>query len=165
MNIGAAIPKKRMEDFIDLASVNSELRFDLYGVGHSIDQLARYNDSKGSPVSIMPPVEPDEMPGEYKRHRWLVYTASRELATVGWPMAVAEAQASGVGVCMPNLRPDLREYVGQAGILYNSIDEVTDIIRRPVPDDMRDMGFHQARKSNIFEHKVLLTDLWRSALR
>jgi hypothetical protein len=30
---------------------------------------------------------------------------------------------------------------------------------------MRELGFHQARKSNIFEHKVLLTDLWRSALR
>jgi glycosyltransferase involved in cell wall biosynthesis len=164
MNIGAAIPKKRMEDFIDLASEVPDRNFDLYGVGHIVDQLAQYNASKGSPVRMMPPVQPEEMPGEYKKHRWLVYTASRELATVGWPMAVAEAQAAGVGVCMPNLRPDLREYIGRAGVLYDSIGEVADIIRKPVPAEMRELGFEQAKKSDIFEHKAILAELWRLGL-
>ena len=165
MNIGAAIPKKKMEDFIDLAALLPDLGFDLYGVGHIVDQLAQYNEAKGGAVRIMSPVEPDEMPHEYKKHRWLVYTASRELATVGWPMAVAEAQASGVGVCMPNLRPDLREYVGKAGILYESINDVIEVVKNPVPHEMREEGFVQARKSNIFEHKKILTALWDKAIR
>ena len=161
MNIGAAIPKKKMEDFVDLAAASEGLDFNLYAVGHAVGRLAKYNEAKGSPVKIVPPIEPDEMPVEYKKHRWLVYTASREIATVGWPMAVAEAQASGVGVCMPNLRPDLREYLNGAGFLYNSISDVTKIIARPVPDDVRQMGFEQAKKSDVFAHKALLTELWR----
>jgi glycosyltransferase involved in cell wall biosynthesis len=165
MNIGAAIAKKRMEDFIELACQVPDMEFNLYAVGHTVDQLARYNESKGNAVKIMPPIEPDEMPAEYKKHRWLVYTASREVGTVGWPMAIAEAQAAGVGICMPNLRPDLREYIGAAGFTYEAISEVADIITRPVPDEMRERGFEQARKSNIFEHKTILTDLWQSGLR
>lgn len=164
MNVGAAIPKKRMEDFVDLAAQRPGIAFDLYALGHIVAQLADYNAAKGNVVRIVPPVEPDQMPREYKQHRWLVYTASREMGTVGWPMAVAEAQASGVGVCMPNLRPDLREYVGPAGYLYDSIASVADIISRPVPKEMREFGFEQARKSNVFEHKTLLTNLWESAI-
>ena len=37
-------------------------------------------------------------------------------------MAIAEAQAAGVGVCMPNIRPDIKEYVGEAGFVYDSIE-------------------------------------------
>ena len=37
-------------------------------------------------------------------------------------MAIAEAQAAGVSVCMPNIRPDIKEYVGEAGFVYDSIE-------------------------------------------
>ena len=37
-------------------------------------------------------------------------------------MAIAEAQADGVGVCIPNIRPDIKEYVGEAGLIYDSIE-------------------------------------------
>ncbi len=79
--------------------------------------------------------------------------------TVGWPMAIAEAQASGVGVCMPRIRPDLVEYVGP-GVIYDSIEELYPIVSGPVPDEMREAGFEHARRSDIAEHKHLLTDLW-----
>lgn len=164
MNIGAAIPKKRMEDFVDLAAATPGIEFNLYGVGWVVQGLRHYNASKGEPVRIIDPVEPDEMPGQYKRHAWMVYTACREMKTVGWPMAVAEAQASGVGVCMPNLRPDLRQYVGPQTILYDSITEVADLIRQPPSEEMRQAGFEQARKSDIFRHKSILTDLWAPVL-
>jgi len=160
MNIGAAIPKKSMEEFIDLAGMLPDHKFSLYAVGHQIEQLKDYNASKGGRVFISPPIEPDDMAAEYKKHRWLVYTASRELRTVGWPMAIAEAQAAGVAVCMPNLRPDLRDYVGDAGVLYDAIEDVAGLISGPVPQDMREAGFEQAKKSDIFTHKRLLTDLW-----
>ncbi|HWP92267.1 MAG TPA: hypothetical protein VNN20_08740 [Thermodesulfobacteriota bacterium] len=164
MNTGACIPKKKMEDFIRLATLVPNMEFNLYAIGYKLGKISRLNKSVGSPVNIIPPIEPEDMPREYKKHRWLVYTASHKLKTVGWPMAVAEAQASGVGVCMPNLRPDLREYVGDAGFLYNSISEVVDIISRPFPEEKRQIGFEHARKSDIFEHKVILTSLWRKAI-
>ncbi|MGH9197520.1 MAG: glycosyltransferase, partial [Acidimicrobiia bacterium] len=115
MNTGACLPKKKMDDFIELAAMTREMKFNLYPLGFDVDKISALNQSKGGPVQIMAPFHPNEMPFEYKKHRWLVYTASKEKGTVGWPVAVAEAQASGVGVCMPNLRPDLKEYVGEAG--------------------------------------------------
>lgn len=101
-----------------------------------------------------------DMSAEYKRHKWLVYTAPTTKATVGWPMAVAEAQASGTGVCMQNIRPDVAEYVGPAGFMFDTIDELTDILRGPLPDKMRSAGFEHARRSDIREHLPILEDLW-----
>jgi hypothetical protein len=164
MNTGAAIPKKKMEDYVKLASWMPEREFNLYALGYHVDKLKSLNQAKGNPVNIILPVEPDQMFPEYKQHQWLVYTAAFELATVGWPMAVAEAQAAGVGVCMPNIRPDLKEYIGNAGYLYDSISEVAEIIAKPVPDEIREAGFLQAKKSDIQEHKHLLTDLWHKAI-
>jgi hypothetical protein len=163
MNIGACLPKKKMSDFIELAAALPDSEFNLYAVGHQVGQIGQLNKEMGSPVNFITPVEPDDMPREYKKHRWLVYTAARKPATVGWPMSVAEAQASGVGVCMPNIRSDLREYVGDAGYLYDSIGEAADIISKPFPEELRQLGFQQAMKSDVFQHKTILTDLWRKA--
>jgi hypothetical protein len=160
MNTGAAIPKKKMGDFLELAARVTERPFTLYAMGYDVSELARANEGLGSPVRFADPVEPNDMPAEYKRNQWLVYTGDPDLATVGWPMAVAEAQAAGVGVCMPRLRPDLATYVGEGGFLYDSIDEIVPLVRGPVPDDVREAGFVQARRSDIAGHKTLLTDLW-----
>ena len=163
MNTGAAIPKKRMGDFLRLAEKVPERAFSLYAMGYDIDDLTAENERRGSHVSIMPAVEPDDMPAEYKKHQWLVYTADFDLATVGWPMAVAEAQAAGVGVCMPRIRPDLEQYVGDGGVLYDHIDDVVDLVKGPVPDDLRTAGFAQAKRSDIQGHKHLVTSLWDRA--
>ena len=162
MNAGACLPKKQMEDFIDLAGLAPELDFNLYALGFYVAGIRERNEAAGNPVTVVPPVQPDDMPAEYKRHRWLVYTASRRINTVGWPLSVAEAQASGVGVCMANLRPDMKQYVGDAGHLFDSVAEVVDIIKGPVPEELRERGFEQARKSDIKEHLPILTDLWDS---
>ena len=103
------------------------------------------------------------MPGEYKRHQWLVYTAEMASATIGWPMSIAEAQASGLGVCVPNVRPDLRDYVGPSGFLYDSIEEVAPIIARGYPDELREQGFATAWWSDIRRHRDVLLQLWDAA--
>jgi hypothetical protein len=163
MNVGACLPKKKMEDFLELAAQARYMEFNLYALGYDVEKIRSLNEALGNPVHIRPPIEPDEMPREYKKHQWLVYTASDKIKTVGWPMAIAEAQASGVGVCMANLRPDLREYVGDAGFLFNSLSEVLNIISKPFPEELRQMGFEHARKSDAFVHKTILTNLWRKA--
>jgi hypothetical protein len=163
MNVGACLPKKRMEDFLELAKLQPDREFNLYAMGYDSQEFYRLNAAMGHPVNLVSPVEPDEMLPEYKKHKWLVYTASREMNTVGWAMSVAEAQAAGLGVCLPNLRPDLRDYLGGAGFLYNSVSEAADIISKPYPEVMRRLGFEQAKKSDIFEHKSTLLNLWRQA--
>lgn len=40
---------------------------------------------------------------------------------------------------------------------------VPKIISQPYPDEMREIGFEQAKKSDIENHKHLLTDLWDRA--
>ena len=163
MNVGACLPKKRMEDFVQLGKLCPSKTFNLYSIGYKADSLAEYNAKMGSPVTIHTPIEPDDFPPIYKQHGWLVYTACPQLNTVGWPMAVAEAQASGLGVCVPNLRPDMHDYVGGAGFVYDNIEEVAKIISRPYPQEMRELGFEQAKKSDIQQHKGILTDLWDKA--
>jgi glycosyltransferase involved in cell wall biosynthesis len=163
LNVGAALPKKRFEDFIDLAARMPGRTFDLYSIGYLSPQLAGYNTARGAPAAIHAAVQPEEMPRVYKAHGWLVYTACPRLRTVGWPMSVAEAQAAGLGICMPRLRPDLDEYVGGAGFLYDSIDEVPAILERPYPEEMRQRGFEHARRSDIRTHRSKLTALWDAA--
>ncbi len=159
MNVGASLPKKSFEDFVALAASLPGTAFDLYPIGYGAAALAQLNEAHGHPVTLHTPVEPHAMPHVYKAHRWLVVTASRTIGTVGWPLCIAEAQASGVGVCVPSLRADLEEYVGEGGFFYDSLDEARDIISRPYPDDRREAGFDQARKSDIELHKTALTDL------
>ena len=163
MNVGASLPKKRFEDFVELGASLPDLEFNLYSIGYLSDAIRAVNEARGNPVNVRRPVEPSAMPAVYKAHRWLVVTASREIGTVGWPLCIAEAQASGVGVCVPRLRDDLKEYVGESGFFYDSIDEVREIISEPYPDRIREGGFEHARKSDINLHKAELTDLWLAA--
>lgn len=164
INVGASLPKKSFEDFVALGASLPDLAFDLYPIGYSSEQLQHANATSGRPVTIHRPVEPAEMPAIYKAHRWLVVTASRDIGTVGWPLAIAEAQASGLGVCVPDLRSDLHEYVGPSGFFYDSLDEVRDIISQPYPREMREAGFAHARKSDIGAQKSVLTDLWEATV-
>jgi hypothetical protein len=159
MNVGACIPKKNMEDFLDLALAAPDLRFNLYALDYHVDELREKAKTRNCPVHFNPPLELEEMPAAYKKHRWLVYTAARQ-GNVGWPLSLAEAQASGVGVCMANIRDDLRDYIGPAGFLYDTLDDVRKIISQPFPEELRQIGFAQAKKSDVFEHRALLFELW-----
>lgn len=164
MNVGAGSAKKRMEDFVDLGARMPDRRFDLYPVGYTSDVLHAYNERHGSPVHIHEVVQPADMPAVYRAHGWLVYTACPERKNVGWPLSVGEARAAGLGVCMHRIRPDLEEYLAGAGFLYDSIDELPRILSQPYPEEMRERGWEEARKSDIRRHLHLLTDRWQPHL-
>lgn len=162
MNIGAAIPKKNMEDYIALSRILPDRTFNLYALGYMVSSLVEANEKIGGRVNFIAPIDPEDMLAQYKRHEWLVYTASHKFNTVGWPLAVAEAQAAGVGVCMQNIRPDVRDYVGDAGFVFDTAAEVAEIIRKPFPDDMRRRGFEWAKRCDVADHIRLLTNLWEN---
>lgn len=160
MNAGAYLAKKKMDDFIELGSMLPERDLNLYAVGTKRAELDRLNASRGYPVTIHDPVEPEDMPAEYKKNEWLVYTAAWDNRTVGWPVSVVEAQASGVGVCMPALRPDLEELVGSAGFLFESLSDVPDIISGGFPEEKRAEGFELAQRFDLGTNMKTLIDLW-----
>ncbi|GJL83742.1 MAG: hypothetical protein DHS20C01_33760 [marine bacterium B5-7] len=164
LNVEPCLPKKAVADFIDLGARFRDSRFSLYGMGHRVDLIKEHNQSLGSPVEIFDPVEPEEMPSIYKQHNWLVYTSSFQSGNLGWPLAVFEAQAAGLGVCLANVHPHTADQLGGAGFTYDSLDEAAAIISKPYPDEMRELGFDNARKADIFRHRHLLTDLWNDAL-
>jgi hypothetical protein len=163
MNVGACIPKKNMDSYVRLGALVRERELSLYAMGYDVGRIQALNEQLGRPIRISEAIQPEDMPAEYKKHEWLVYTASPEERSVGWPMAVAEAQASGVGVCMQNIRPDLEEYVGAAGYLFDRIEDAAEIIRQPFPEAMRRKGFEHARKSDVRQHIHLLENLWQAA--
>lgn len=160
LNLGACIPKKNIEQFVDIAVSMRERNFVYYPISYHRDKIIAYNEKMGSPVDIMDTVEPFEMPPIYKRSEWLLYTVNKNIPTVGWPMAIAEAQASGVGVLIQNIRPDLKEYVGGAGYVFDTPEEAQDVLSKPYPKEMREIGFEQARKSDIKTNIVKLHQLW-----
>lgn len=160
LNFGAAVGKKGFERYYELAELCPEVPFDLYAIGYHTDRYREAHEAMGGRVHFKEPVEHSQMPEVFRTHNWLVYTANPDDPLVGWPIAAAEAQAAGVGVCLPNLRPDMQEYLGGGGYLYDAIEELKDIVTREVPEAVREKGYEQARKSDIRGHLHLLTDLW-----
>jgi hypothetical protein len=65
---------------------------------------------------------------------------------------------------MANIRPDLQEYVGEAGYLYDTVKQAAELLRQPVSAAKRELGFEQARRHDIRLNKHLLTDLWQPHL-
>ena len=167
LNVGAAIQKKKYEDYVDLAKIMSEneegkYKFNLYALGYFVNDIKKYNEDNGGYVNFFS-AEPTDMGEVYKNSDWLVYTADVNIGTVGWPLAIAEAQASGIGVLLQNIpgrEESLREFLGGAGFLFNDISEIPEIITSGYPDSMRRKGIEHAKKSDIHSHLHLLIDVW-----
>jgi hypothetical protein len=165
MNTGACLPKKNMESFVRLAQMVPERQFNLYPIGYFTNKLDAFNRKLGAPVRVHQVVEPGNMPLIYKRHQWLVYSANHKIPTVGWPMAIAEAQAAGVGVLIQRIRPDIATFVGGGGFTFDSLQEAAEIVRGSCPQSVREAGFRQAKKSDVRDHIALLLRLWARAGR
>lgn len=163
---GPSSPKKAHKDFVDLAlkmkEAGSDLVFDLYTDGYTLQTTVDYNQSRGNPVGITY-VDPDEMPQIYPQYDWLVYTADPKINRVGFPVGMVEAQASGLGILwqeLPGRRQEQLSNLQGAGLLYKSIDEIPAIISQPYPEEMRQKGFERAKLCSAKDQSHLLTDLW-----
>jgi glycosyltransferase involved in cell wall biosynthesis len=100
------------------------------------------------------------MPLEYKKHQWIIYPIDKELLTVGYPLAIVEAQASGVGVIMYNARNDLIDFVSENGYLYTQIDEVIDIIKNDFDNTKRLNAINLCSRYNIDNTIPILETFW-----
>jgi len=169
MAAGPCTPKKAHEDFVDLAALmqGQGYRFNLYAKGHWLKKVQRYNEEKGGPVNITYE-DPEVMPSVYKQHDWLVYPSHQKIGKVGLPVAVAEAQASGIGVCLqelPGRRQAQLDFLGGGGFLFKSVEELPAILSQPYPEEMRQAGFANCRKCDLPVHQKMLDEAWASAVR
>jgi glycosyltransferase involved in cell wall biosynthesis len=166
MCAGPAIEKKAHRDFIDLAHSmrGSGREFDLYAAGPAMDDTKSYNLELGDPVTITY-ADPEVMPQIYPLYDWVVYPSDCSLNKVGLPMVLAEAMASGVGVCwqeLPGRREEQLDFLGGAGHLFSDITQVPALLADQYDEARRVAGIESARRFDIEGHKYLLSDIWDS---
>lgn len=164
MNIEKAGEAKAVSDYFELASLTPATSFSLYADGDAIERATMLNRQFSTHMRIVERPSPQEMASEYKKHRWIVFTAETSNPDPVSPNVIAEAQAAGVGICLSGVRSDLAQHLGDgAGVLYESIDELPGIVAGSVPEEMRERGFEQARKSDLGFHRQQLNQLWATA--
>ena len=131
LNLGACRPKKKFEDFIDLARSMPDKQFNLISIGYLTEKILHYNIEKGGPVNFCTVVQPEEMPGSLQE-AW-VAGLHRVPRAAGRGLAHRRRRGSSIahlGVCMPRIRPDLDEYIGEPVRLSVQFDHRT--ARHPV---------------------------------
>jgi hypothetical protein len=161
MVIGPEDRNRNIDWVCDLAAAIPELPVRLYGM----EGAAHLVGNHGGPpnLEVMTLIDPEDMAPHYKWARWLVTGFRKMNDTLGWKMSTAEAWASGTGVCTPALRPDLSDYVGDAGVMYRDLSELPEVLSGPVPDAQREAGFAKAKPMALETNLHLLTDLWDRA--
>ena len=169
LGVGASIGKKNHNFFIDLAKHFKEspkykgFEFNLYILGYEIESTRKYNESQGNPTNITY-AQPHEMPKVYRQHDWLVYTTCSKKNSVGLPLSIAEAQASGIGVCLqelPGRKESFIEYIG-GGYIFNTIKDIEHVISELCHEKIIQKGLENAKKCDINSHIHLLTDVWEN---
>jgi glycosyltransferase involved in cell wall biosynthesis len=168
MSGGAFLPKKNIKGFILLSKKIKQLypekQITYYSVMENksyYNEILQFNRIHGNPVNFLT-VQPDKMPMEYKKHQWLIYTACSKLKTVGNPLMVAEAQASGVGVIMYKLRDTLIDYVTENGYLYNTDEEVLEIISQNFDEYKRNKAIEISKRYDMKEKIKDIENVWSS---
>jgi hypothetical protein len=161
MNCGAAVPKHAMGKFVELSKQSKLDRpWRLYPLGHEAPLLKQRNRAMGSPCEVFEPIDPSDMPPEYKKAEFLIMLSNGRGNGIGWPVSVGEAQASGVVPVVPNIRPDMADYLGGGGFLYDKMEDALRFMGEPAPSSMRETGFANAERLDVRRNIHLLTDLW-----
>jgi hypothetical protein len=168
MSGGAFLPKKNIKGFILLSKKIKERFPDKIITYYSVlenkiyyDEILKFNKTHNNPVNFLT-VQPEEMPLEYKKHQWLIYTACPEKKTVGNPVMIAEAQASGVGVIMYKLRDTLDDFVTENGYLYTKDDEVLEIISSDFDLEKRKNAIEISKERYDIEDKIkYIENIWK----
>lgn len=163
IHMGATKKKKNFPGFIQLATLCPERNFTLIPLSRGWEGVAKLNEDAGNPVTMMRPIRHAEMPDLWHQQKWLVYAGDRDHPSTGWPIAVCEAWAAGVGVCLQRVRPDMADYIGDCGHLFDEVNEIVDLIKGEPDPAMLERGRAKALGYDAPNYIDTLFDLWRAA--
>ena len=167
LNLGACLPKKNYQYYVDIAKQLSEYQLDYLPIGYETENLKCYNLSQGSLINVLSTKQYHEMPEIYRNYDWLLYTGmityDEKVKNIGFPLSIAEAQASGIGVILPDIRPEMKDYLGNDNV-YNNIEDIKKILEKENYLEMINQGYLQAKKSDIKTHFHLLENLWKKII-
>jgi hypothetical protein len=163
IHMGATKKKKNFPGFIKLATLCPEREFTLIPLSRGWDWVEKLNEDAGNPVTMMRPIRHAEMPDLWRQQKWLVYAGDRAHPSTGWPIAVCEAWAAGVGVCLQKVRPDMEDYVGDCGHVFDEVEDSAELIKGEPDPAMLERGRQKARTIDAPRHIDTLFDLWRGA--
>jgi len=147
--LGSLIKRREGVSFIDDALKEISEPIDWYTIptpGLILDDIQGVPEN----FSAKKYVPNKDMATLYKQYKALIVIADKTQFSRGLPLSVLEAQASGVCVIAPSLRPDFDEFViNGGGYLYNDASEIQAILNLLPNDERRNMGFKHAKKFDI----------------
>jgi glycosyltransferase involved in cell wall biosynthesis len=166
MGCGSFLKKKNIQEFIIIAkqikNIFPNKNITYYGVKEGdnyFNIINKFNIDNGSPV-IFKTIPHDQMPYEYKKHQWIIYPCCRKLLNIGYPLAIAEAQLSGVGVILYKVRDDMEDFVSENGYLYTEIEQVINIIKNNFDGVKRQNAINLYNRYNIENNISQLENIW-----
>jgi hypothetical protein len=135
VRLSAGLPTKRLEDFITVgnklfAFANFTLALNLV-IGKEaqvVDALSELNDSLGGYVRIRTNLSRAEASALVRNASIYMSTYDEKSHAFGMPISIAESMATGALVLARFTKEGVREYMGEAGVFYESIDEAEEII-------------------------------------
>ena len=109
-------------------------------------------------VTIRKYLPPEQMPALYKSYKAMLIIAEGKLGR-GLPLSVLEAQAAGVTVIAPSLRPDFDDFVTRGGgFIFTSESEIPQRRAQAQQPERRAMGCgHGARRGAASFRQELAT--------
>ncbi len=173
LRLAAALPTKGLSDFFRVARLVPDHRFTLCaaraGGGSSFpEELARMG--RDSSVTLRMDVPVEEAAALQASHSIYLDTSDTSGHRFGMPISIAEAMATG---STPLLRrsPAAEEFVGDAGIFYDSPEEAAGIVRRMDSWSSQDWAQAYLRstlRSKLFRDTVILPLImndWKEILK
>lgn len=157
----AGVPSKDLPLFFELAKRLPNHRFVLAVVTCNdretyIDDLREAWRRSGTPAELCLDMPRDEIAALVGRAAIYVHTArmsgETDATPIGGPISIAEAMATGAYLLVRDAAP-LAAYVGDAGVVYRTVDEAASIIR--ATESWTDADWHRAWKRSVdraYEH-------------
>jgi glycosyltransferase involved in cell wall biosynthesis len=154
LRASAAPESSDLPFFLELARRVLTHRFVLAvaGAQHEahVAELTKMQRRINSPAEILVDVPHEEMANWFARAGIYVHTSAppgrKRGATIGQPISIAEAMATGCHVLVRDL-PPLRDYIGDAGATYSDLDEAACLITATI--EWSDEAWRQAANRSV----------------
>lgn len=130
---GAALPSKSLPFFIHLAKELPEFKFVLAVIrchddDDYINELKKLADDLHSPVEIRTNLSHEATAELISEAAIYLHTADTKITTIGQPISIAEAMATGCYIVASNYE-SMNNYIAESGKTYNDMTEAKKIIK------------------------------------